>query len=777
MSNNNLHSLVGKLNKVCIRSLENATQFCAQQGHSWLELEHWLLKLLEEPDTKLQALLQAFAVNKEQLKTELLRNLAKLETKNNSTPAFSQSLIELIETAWQTSSLTFNANEIDTGYLFYSLFQQPQWQRVAYQLAPQLRKIIPEQLKAEFLTITAAINETQQNKSDANLLLSPEGSALNNYTIDLTQQAKAGQLDPVYGRDSEVRQIIDILMRRRQNNPILVGEAGVGKTAIVEGLALRVAAGTIPDKLKNVRVCLLDLTLLQAGAHMKGEFENRLKTLIKEIKQSPVPIILFMDEAHTLVGAGGQAGQNDAANILKPALARGELRTIGATTWSEYKKYIEKDAALTRRFQLVKVAEPDEVTAIAMLENMVNVLEKHHLTKITKEAIIAAVRLSIRYLPERHLPDKAISLVDTACARVYNDAAISKKMVDEKIIAEVISSWTGIPIGNIQQNEIAGLLNVEKILNDKVLGQSHALSQIAHAIQAARTNLTDPQKPVGVFLLVGSSGIGKTETAVTLAETLYGDKQALTVINMAEFKEQHKISLLTGSPAGYVGYGEGGVLTEAVRRRPYSVVLLDEMEKAHPAVQDVFYRAFDKGVLMDSEGTLIDFSNTVIIMTANLGEETIEQWTKAHSDVVLDELNNTLQPVLLRTFSPAFLGRVTVVPYVPLKPKVMQEIIQQQMAKLQHRIEQNYGAEVTYSATFTEFLLKSCADWQTGARQINNVISNKVLPLLATEFLKKLALGKPITKVYITLNKQHELNITVQTKKEIKQKPEKKIYA
>ncbi|MBV8526514.1 MAG: type VI secretion system ATPase TssH, partial [Acetobacteraceae bacterium] len=692
--------------------------------------------------------------------------------------------------------------------------------------------------------------------------------ALGQFTMDLTAQARAGKIDPILGRDGEIRQVIDILTRRRQNNPILTGEAGVGKTAVVEGFAARIAAGDVPPALKDVVVRTLDLGLLQAGAGVRGEFENRLKSVIEETKASPKPVILFVDEAHTLIGAGGSTGQGDAANLLKPALARGELRTIAATTWAEYKKYFEKDAALTRRFQVVKVDEPTEKVAIAMVRGLVSLLEQHHKVRILDEAVEQAVCLSARYIPSRQLPDKAVSLIDTACARVAMSqsaipapvedrqrrialidtetaildresasgadhsarrselsgerarladqlaglqarceeekalvaeidkiragieapdgrnkdrarALLAQQMarlralqgeqplifpvVDGQAVAEIVSSWTGIPAGRMRSDEIRTVLQLKGAMEQRIIGQPYALQSVAQAIHTSRAKLTDPRKPIGVFLMVGPSGTGKTETALTLAELLYGGEQNLTTINMSEFKEEHKISLLMGSPPGYVGYGEGGVLTEAVRRRPYSVVLLDEMEKAHPGVQDVFYQVFDKGQMKDGEGRDIDFKNTVMIMTSNAGTELIAKLC-ADPDTAPDAagLAEALRPELMKYFKAAFLGRVTLVPYMPLSPETIRQIVGLQLGRIAPRVREAYRANFEYEPAVAEAIAARCTESSVGARNVEHILSRSLLPELSAEVLARLAEGAPVQSVSVGMSESGSFRYDVQ---------------
>jgi type VI secretion system protein VasG len=751
--------------------------------------------------------------------------------------------------------------------LLWALLTDETLARRAREASSQLLKINPDLLKRDFAAITANSAEAAEaaqaeaageaGAAGDGAPMAPRGSgALDQFTTDLTAQAKAGKIDPILGRDTEIRQIIDILTRRRQNNPILTGEAGVGKTAVVEGFALRIASGDVPPALQGVTLRTLDLGLLQAGAGVKGEFENRLRGVIDEVKASPKPIIVFIDEAHQLIGAGGSAGQGDAANLLKPALARGELRTIAATTWAEYKKYFEKDAALTRRFQVVKVEEPTEPMAVAMVRGLVDTLEKHHKVRILDEAVSEAVRLSARYIPSRQLPDKAVSLIDTACSRVgMSQAAIpppiedrqrrislidtevgildreiaagephearredllaerskladeltelearweqekglaaemnevrskiedpadtedkqvlrtkltetSAKLrtlqgetpliypvVDKQAVAEVVAGWTGIPAGRMQSNEIRTVLNLKNAMEARIVGQPHALNAVAEAIRTSRAGLTDPRKPIGVFLMVGTSGTGKTETALTLADLLYGGEQNMTTINMTEFKEEHKVSLLMGSPPGYVGYGEGGVLTEAVRRRPYSVILLDEMEKAHPGVQDIFFQVFDKGNMKDGEGRDIDFKNTVIIMTSNAGTDLITRLC-ADPETAPDAagLAEALMPELMKVFKPAFLGRVTLVPYFPLSPDIIKQIVELQLNRVRRRVQEAYGAKFAWDKSLVQTIAERCTETSSGARNVEKILSRTLLPELSGEVLSRLAEGAAINGVTV----------------------------
>lgn len=763
----NLKSLIDRLNSTCRSAMEGAAGLCLSNTHYEVDIEHVLLKILEQSNTDLHCILQHFEINPSNVQQDLTDALEGLKRGNTRTPVLSPHLPKLYEQAWLEASINFKTTSIRSGHLVLALLSNKELIRVLQNSLNQLNKINIDELRAGFLNITAASAEIQYSESLDSIQqtstdsTTPKGKlgktpGLDQYTVNLTERAQQGKIDPVLGRDREIRQMIDILTRRRQNNPILTGEAGVGKTAVVEGLALRIGQGDVPPPLKTVALHMLDLGLLQAGASVKGEFENRLKSVIEEVKRSPHPIILFIDEAHTMIGAGGAAGQNDAANLLKPALARGELRTIAATTWSEYKKYFEKDAALARRFQVVKVDEPSETQAVAMLRGLADMMEHHHNIRILDEAVAEAVRLSSRYLTGRQLPDKAVSVLDTACARVaigqtavpaaiedmrraitnveteirvlkreeasggdhqdrikalesdkenkvteldllekrwqqelglvekiraiktdleknqlnpaaqlnqkqqlnelnetlaqlQGDTPLVQVCVDGQVVGEVISAWTGIPLGKMLKDEINTVLSLKPLLEERVIGQTHALEAIAQRIRTARANLEDPGKPKGVFLLVGPSGVGKTETALALADILYGGERNIVTINMSEFQEAHTVATLKGSPPGYVGYGEGGVLTEAVRRKPYSVVLLDEVEKAHPDVLELFFQVFDKGMMDDAEGREIDFKNTVIILTSNVGTATImDQCLDA--EVIPDavELAEILRPELQR---------------------------------------------------------------------------------------------------------------------------------
>ena len=862
-----LKQLVGRLNEPCRRALEAAAGLTLSRTHYNVEIEHWLVTLADRADGDVAAILRHYEIEQGRFATDINRALEKMKTGNGRAPSLAPELVDWMKQAWLIASLEQGAARVRSGHLLWALLADETLSRHARDASGQLLKINPDALKRDFAAITGGTAEAAEAATlasgtpgeapmDTGGMPRGGGGALDQFTADLTAQARAGKIDPILGRDSEIRQMIDILTRRRQNNPILTGEAGVGKTSVVEGFALRLASGDVPPGLQGVVLRTLDLGLLQAGAGVKGEFENRLRGVIDEVKASPKPIIIFIDEAHQLIGAGGSQGQGDAANLLKPALARGELRTIAATTWAEYKKYFEKDAALTRRFQVVKVDEPTEPVAIAMVRGLVGTLEKHHNVRILDQAVSEAVRLSARYIPSRQLPDKAVSLIDTACARVAMSQAaipapvedrqrrislidtelaiIDREMasgenhaarhavldeeraqtavelaalqarweqekglasemtetrgqiedpantadkdalraglaetvarlhalqgeeplihpvVDGQAIAEVVAGWTGIPTGRMQSNEIRTVLRLKEVMEQRIVGQSHALEAVAQAIRTSRAGLTDPRKPIGVFLMVGTSGTGKTETALTLADLLYGGEQNMTVLNMSEFKEEHKVSLLMGSPPGYVGYGEGGVLTEAVRRRPYSVVLLDEMEKAHPGVQDVFYQVFDKGMMKDGEGRDIDFKNTVIIMTSNAGSELITRLF-ADPDTAPDSagLTDALMPELMKIFKPAFLGRVTLVPYFPLSPDVIKQIVGLQLNRVRRRVQEAYGAKFAWDKSLVQTIADRCTETSSGARNVEKILSRTLLPELSAEVLSRLADGAAIDTITV----------------------------
>jgi type VI secretion system protein VasG len=861
-----LKQLVGRLNETCRRALESAAGMTLSRTHYNVEIEHWLLTIADRQDSDIASILRHYEIDQGRFVTDLNRALEKLKTGNSRAPSLAPDIVDLAKQAWLLASLEQGASRIRSGHLLWALLADETLARRAREASGQLLKVSPDLLKRDFAAVTANSAEAAEaqpaepgeaGSAGDGAARAPRGSgALDQFTTDLTAQARAGRIDPILGRDTEIRQIIDILTRRRQNNPILTGEAGVGKTAVVEGFAVRLASGDVPPGLQGVTLRTLDLGLLQAGAGVKGEFENRLRGVIDEVKASPTPIIMFIDEAHQLIGAGGSAGQGDAANLLKPALARGELRTIAATTWAEYKKYFEKDAALTRRFQVVKVDEPTEPMAVAMVRGLVATLEKHHNVRILDEAVSEAVRLSARYIPSRQLPDKAVSLIDTACARVgmsqaampppledrqrrvalidtemaildreiaagephqarredllvecatlareltalearweqekclateigetrgkIEDAANTEDkdtlrtkltgtstklrelqgetplifpVVDRQAVAEVVAGWTGIPTGRMQSNEIRTVLKLKEAMEARIIGQPHALDAVAQAIRTSRAGLTDPRKPIGVFLMVGTSGTGKTETALTLADLLYGGEQNMTVINMSEFKEEHKVSLLMGSPPGYVGYGEGGVLTEAVRRRPYSVILLDEMEKAHSGVQDIFFQVFDKGNMKDGEGRDIDFKNAVIIMTSNAGTDLITRlFADPESAPDAAGLADALMPELMKFFKPAFLGRVNLVPYFPLSPEIIRQIVVLQLGRIGRRVRESYGAKFAWDKELVDVIAARCTETSSGARNVEKILSRTLLPELSAEVLSRLAEGVTINGITV----------------------------
>jgi type VI secretion system protein VasG len=871
----NLRALIGKLNHTTRSAVEGAAGLCLSRTHYDVEIEHYLVKLLDTTDGDAAAIFKQYGLDRSRLSSELARSLDHLKTGNGRTPAISQHVARMLDEAWSIGSLDYGAAQVRTGHTIIALLADEELSRIVRDISKELGKISLETLKRDFASIVANSDEESSAQYASAGTSAGAGGAtaggaprpgggktpnLDAYTVNLTDRAKQGKIDNVLGRDFEIRQVIDILLRRRQNNPILVGEAGVGKTAVVEGFALRIANGDVPPPLQNVTLHSLDLALLQAGAGVKGEFENRLKGLIEEVKNSPTPIILFIDEAHTMIGAGGQAGQNDAANLLKPALARGELRTMAATTWSEYKKYFEKDPALSRRFQLVKVEEPTEDVCMQMLRGLLPSLEKHHNVRIVDSGLEAAVRLSHRYLPDRQLPDKAVSVLDTTCARLaldqsatpsaleavtrrIEDLDVQKRVlerevavganhterleaiaaerrqreeeltqltdrwkkesglvseireirqqlelhhsgekaaenaadlkaklasldqeletlqgqkplirvvVDAGIVGEVISGWTGIPVGKMLRDEMGMVLEMEKHLGARVIGQDVALESISRRVRTSRAGIEDPQKPKGVFMLVGPSGVGKTETALALSDLLYGGEQNLITINMSEFQEAHTVSTLKGSPPGYVGYGEGGVLTEAVRRRPYSVVLLDEVEKAHPDVLELFFQVFDKGRMEDGEGREIDFKNTVIILTTNAGTETIMTLTADPETMPSHEgLVKALKPELDKVFKPAFLGRMVIIPYFPVRDENLKQIVRLKINKIQRRIAETHKVKLTYGEDVVNAVAARCTEVESGARNVDNILSNTMLPELSRALLAKMAEGGGIGAVTV----------------------------
>ncbi|AHC47731.1 type VI secretion system ATPase TssH [Achromobacter xylosoxidans] len=881
-----LKTLIGKLNQTCRQAAERAASLCMAQGHYEVDLEHLFLALLEKPASDFSIVARRSGIEASVLEADLNAEIRGFKNGNTRTPVFSPHLPRLFEHAWLIASLDTQTTRIRSGHLLLALLTEPDLAALARRGSRLFESFRLEELKHDFAALTAGSEEAGQSVALGDDAVQGEAAtpaaalsktpALDQYTTNLTERAREGRIDPVIGRDAEIRQMIDILTRRRQNNPILTGEAGVGKTAVVEGLALRIVAGDVPPALAGVALRTLDMGLLQAGASVKGEFENRLKSVIDEVKQSPTPIILFIDEAHTMIGAGGQAGQNDAANLLKPALARGELRTIAATTWSEYKKYFEKDAALARRFQVVKVEEPSETLAASMLRGMAPLMESHFGVRILDEAIVAAARLSHRYISGRQLPDKAVGVLDTACARValgrsatpaliddarhrlarqeteraalrreaaagaaqsarlreldeemaatrqqladaearlaqeselvrqihalreeleaagqepesettgkrrggkaaeptpaqvqlaelqqqlralQGEAPLVPAYVDAQVIAEIVSAWTGIPLGRMVNDEIRTVLELQPLLAERVIGQDHALHAIAQRVRTARAGLEDPNKPKGVFLFVGPSGVGKTETALAVADILYGGERKLVTINMSEYQEAHSVSGLKGSPPGYVGYGEGGVLTEAVRRQPYSVVLLDEIEKAHPDVLELFFQVFDKGVMDDAEGREIDFRNTLIILTSNVGSSTIMQAClnkTAEERPDPDALQELLAPQLYKAFKPAFLGRMKTIAYYPVDDDALARIIGLKLARIAERVQANHRAVFDWDDALVEAVLARCTEVDTGARNVDHILNGTLLPQIAEQVLGRMAQGEAIARIRVTAGK------------------------
>jgi type VI secretion system protein VasG len=898
-------ALFGKLNQVGYKGVEAATVFCKMRGNPYVELVHWIHQILQLQDSDLHRIIKQFNVDPSRLAADITDALDKLPRGSTTISDLSAHVEEAVERGWVVATLMFGDTQVRTGYLIAGILQIRGLKNHFHRISAEFEKIKFETLTDRFDEIVGGSPEDSMSASDgfrigggaapgeASGSMSPaqmgKQEALRQFTVDLTEQARKGEIDPIVGRDEEIRQIIDILMRRRQNNPILTGEAGVGKTAVVEGFAHRIASGDVPPPMRDVTLRALDVGLLQAGASMKGEFENRLRQVIEEVQASEKPIVMFIDEAHTLVGAGGAAGTGDAANLLKPALARGTLRTVAATTWAEYKKHIEKDPALTRRFQVVKVEEPSEEKAILMMRSMASSLEKHHRVQLLDEALESAVRLSHRYIPARQLPDKSVSLLDTACARVAishhaeppevedsrrriealkreleiigreeavgvsigdrrkrSDQALSAEQerygklderwksekslvdgilelraklrgdsrpvegtqseleaaledteeqsdtaapdrklsdteraealaklkalqlqllelqgesplilpsVDEQAVASVVQDWTGIPVGRMVKNEISSVLNLAKSLAERVVGQDHALEMIAKRVQTSRAQLDNPGKPIGVFMLAGPSGVGKTETALAIAEMLYGGEQNVITINMSEFQEAHTVSTLKGAPPGYVGYGEGGVLTEAVRRKPYSVVLLDEVEKAHSDVHEIFFQVFDKGVMEDGEGRMIDFKNTLILLTTNVGSELIMNMCKDPELMPDPEgIAQALRAPLLKTFPAALLGRIVTIPYYPLSDKVIELIIRLQLGRIQKRILQNHEIPFTYDDDVVGLIRSRCTELESGGRMIDAILTNTMLPRISQEFLTRSLEGTPPGKIHVSAN-------------------------
>src|SRR6266850_534744 len=865
MSDISRSALFGKLNSLAYKAIESATVFCKLRGNPYVELVHWLHQIVQGPDSDVHRIIRRFELDSSRLAKDITDTLDRLPRGATSISDLSTHVESAVERGWVYATLMFGDSQVRTGHLVVGMMKTPSLRNALVAISRQFEAIKSDTLTEEFARIVSGSPEERLGTTDgsaapgeASDAMAPaqmgKQDALKRYATDLTERARKGEIDPVSGRDEEIRQIVDILMRRRQNNPILTGEAGVGKTAVVEGFALRLARGDVPPSLKDVSLHVLDIGLLQAGASMKGEFENRLRSVIDEVQASAKPIILFIDEAHTLIGAGGAAGTGDAANLLKPALARGTLRTIAATTWAEYKKYIEKDPALTRRFQVVQVLEPSESKALLMLRGVASTLEKHHRVQLLDEALDAAVKLSHRYIPARQLPDKAVSLLDTTCARVavsqhatppdvedsrrriealqieldmiareeatgfaigsrrtdaegllatekerlagleqrwaeeralvdrilelrrqlrdeteakepaarearltelrelqstlakaQGDAPLILPSVDGQAVAAVVSDWTGIPVGRMVKNEIEAVLKLTDTLATRVVGQRHGLEMIARRIQTSRARLDNPEKPIGVFLLVGPSGVGKTETALALAESLYGGQENVITINMSEFQEAHTVSTLKGAPPGYVGYERGGVLTEAVRRRPYSVVLLDEVEKAHPDVHEIFFQVFDKGFMEDSDGRYIDFKNTVILLTSNTGTDLISSMCKDPELAPEPEaLAKAVREPLLKVFPPALLGRLVVVPYYPLPDRILGDIVRLQLNRIARRIGEQHKVPFTYDDAVVKLVVSRCTEVESGGRMIDAILTNTILPRISEEYLTRMVSGRPL---------------------------------
>ncbi|MGO9992901.1 MAG: type VI secretion system ATPase TssH [Steroidobacteraceae bacterium] len=882
-------ALFGKLNSVAYKAIEGATVFCKLRGNPYVEVAHWIHQILQLQGSDLHAIVRVFNLDPGKIARDVTETLDRLPRGATSISDLSPHIEDAVERAWVWATLKYGDVQVRTGYVVLAMLKTATLRNVLLSVTREFEKIKPDQLADDFANIVKNSPEEGLRAKDGGLAgqaapgefsgaMPPaqmgKEEALKKFTVDLTEQARSGKLDPIVGRDEEIRQLIDILMRRRQNNPILTGEAGVGKTAVVEGFALKIVSGDVPPPLKDVTLRALDVGLLQAGASMKGEFEQRLRQVIEEVQASPKPIIMFIDEAHTLVGAGGAAGTGDAANLLKPALARGTLRTVAATTWAEYKKHIEKDPALTRRFQVVQVNEPSEEKAILMMRGVTSTMEKHHKVQVLDEALEAAVRLSHRYIPARQLPDKSVSLLDTACARVaisqhavppevddtrkridglrteleiigretavgvdtaerqqlaesrlaeenaklaeletrwnaekalvdqildlrarlraktgkvegaatapadgslseaeratllgdlkrlqaelrvqQGDRPLILPTVDQQAVAAVVESWTGIPVGRMVKNEVESILKLADTLEQRIIGQRHALDMIARRIQTSRAKLDNPNKPIGVFLLAGTSGVGKTETALALAEVLYGGEQNVITINMSEYQEAHTVSTLKGAPPGYVGYGEGGVLTEAVRRRPYSVVLLDEVEKAHPDVHEIFFQVFDKGWMEDGEGRVIDFKNTLILLTTNAGTELI---TKLCKDPELmpdaEGIAKALREPLLKVFPPALLGRLVTIPYYPLNDQMIGAIARLQLRRIEKRIRENHKVPFTYEDEVVKLIASRCTELESGGRMIDAILTNTMLPAISQELLKRMMEGTPIERVHVRVS-------------------------
>ncbi len=862
-----IKSLLRRLNGYCTGSLEGAAGLCVARTHYEVTVEHLLVKLLGNPQADMAMILRRFDLDPGKLLQSLENSLEELRTGNAGKPVFSPLLMEWIQEAWLVASVDLEEARVRSGAMLLAFLSRPR-QLAGGNATERLTAINRESLKSEFWNIVKGSMEKAVRESAVESEAGPPGetTAISRFCEDFTAKAAAGGIDPVFGRDNEIRQMVDILARRRKNNPIVVGEAGVGKTAVVEGLALRIVEGDVPEMLRDVSIIGLDMGLLQAGAGMKGEFENRLKSVINEIKSSEKPMILFIDEAHTLIGAGGSAGMGDAANLLKPALARGELRTVAATTWSEYKKYFEKDAALARRFQLVKLDEPSEEIAKLILRGLKPKYEAAHDVVVRDDAIEAAAELSSRYISGRQLPDKAVDLLDTAAARVkilltakpdaiedqerrrqalerelaaiardklhgiavdaerenqlqaqlqttdtmvselterwrkeqasarevidlrgqlvqsrmgeatdaerspeeiqadlesavaelaaiQGETSLVRTEVDPDVVAKVVSDWTGIPLGRVMRDQARSILDLEDNLRKRIKGQDQALAAIARVIKSAKSGIKDPDQPLGIFLLVGPSGVGKTETGLAMADLLFGGENFMATINMSEFQEKHTVSRLIGSPPGYVGYGEGGVLTEAVRQRPYSVVLLDEVEKGHLEVMNLFYQVFDKGKMADGEGRDIDFKNTVIFMTSNLATDIITEMTAGDEPVEAEVLAAAIRPLLSNHFKPALLARMNVIPYLTLPPEVLQDIVVLKMNKLARRMADTHKIKLSYGDEVVAQIAERCTEVETGARNIDYIMSGTILPRMSQEILACMTEGELPAEVRLDVGK------------------------
>jgi type VI secretion system protein VasG len=875
MVNVDTKSLLLHLNDFCTNTLQAGAGLCVSRTHYDVSVEHFILKLLEDPRSDLSLIFQQFDIEPGLVQKKIEGALEEFKTGNSGKPVFSPRLLDLFQDGWMIASIELEERKIRSGAILLALLERP-LSYISGNYADALKSVNKDTLVSQFYAITKSSAEAVSTReaaatagADAGAPAKDGESFIARFCNNFTEKASQGGIDPVFGRDEEIRQMIDVLARRRKNNPICVGEPGVGKTAVVEGLALRVVQDDVPDVLKNVTILELDMGLLEAGAGMKGEFENRLKGVINEIKAFETPVILFIDEAHTLIGAGGSAGGGDAANLLKPALARGELRTVAATTWGEYKKYFEKDPALARRFQPIKLAEPSVETTELILRGIKPGYEKAHKVIITDDAIKTAAEYSDRYIAGRFLPDKAIDLLDTGCARVkinlatkpprledleraaqanertksamdrdkdnnlqvdtdlyqeitagietlsaradeirevweeekkaahkvlelriaLNEAdkedqdaladikarldaadkalaecqgedALIQLDVNPDVIARVVSDWTGVPLGKMVKDEAQNVLNLETLMGERVKGQDHALAAIAEVIRASKSGIKNPNQPMGVFLLAGPSGVGKTETGLAIADILFGSEKNSVTINMSEFQESHTVSRLIGSPPGYVGYGEGGMLSEAVRQKPYSVVLLDEVEKAHPDVSNLFYQVFDKGLLTDGEGKEINFKNTVIILTSNLGTDIIQEMTAdSEDDIPVDAVTAAVRPILSEYFKPALLARMNVLPYVSLNADAMALIVRLKLEKVKQTLKENNKIQLDYSEPVVAQITARCTEVETGARNIDYILNANIFPKISRELLAQLSTGEMPTQITLDLDENQEFTI------------------